>query len=358
MTPYDREVAGTSAQKQSIQKTPPRKTNTQELKANNLAMFDFGKTVLEFIRWKPIFVAELKEMNRGKVGRPYEYCDSMIACIAIVMTTITGTFRFTAGFLRVIFNLIGMKSPSPSRLAERANELADRNLLKVPKEISEQYGEDILALNVSGKISERVRNCGIDSTGISLSSINRWREKKWGSKVKDRGWLKLHALSDTDTGEIIAYALTTDKVGDCPMLKILVDAALKKGHHIDILYADNAYCSKDNWKYLCFEKKLKFVTSFRVNTRPKNNGCSARGDAARLWCSLPYKEWVKQSGYGRRWKCECVFSDFKRIFLESVSAISTQGILREMEYRVVCFNRYKTIRAGIMGVTGNGVVVA
>lgn len=328
------------------------------MRANNRAMFEFGTSVLEFFRWKKIFEAELKEMNRGKVGRPYEYCDSMIACIAVLMVNITGTYRFTAGLVNAIFGLLGMKAPSPSRLAERANDIAERNLLKVPEAIRERYGDEFLAIGVSDSVSDRVRSLGIDSTGISLSCINRWREKKWGTAVKDRGWLKLHALSDIDTGEIIAYALTTEEVGDCPLLAHLVEAALEKGHRIDSIYADGAYCSNDNWKYLCAKKKLKFITSFKVNTRAKCNGCGARGAAAKLWCSLPYDEWVTVSGYGRRWKCECVFSDFKRIFLETVSVITIKGILREMTIRISSFNEYKKIRADLMKITGNGVVVA
>lgn len=73
---------------------------------------------------------------------------------------------------------------------------------------------------------------------------------------------------------------------------------------------------------------------------------------------MPYDEWVKASGYGRRWKCECVFSDFKRIFAENVSAITVKGILREITPLISGFIGYKKIRADMMKITGNGEVVA
>lgn len=182
--------------------------------------------------------------------------------------------------------------------------------------------------------------------------------EKWQTSPKNRGWLVLHALCDVDTGEILAYAITDETVGDAPMLRVLVEAATEKGHVFDKLYADGAYSSDENWILLCRERKIGFVTSFKSNTRPTNNGSVARGEAARLWCSLTYDEWVKASGYGVRWKCECVFSDLKRLFPETITAMSNNGILRQLCSRIEVFNRYKITRAGIMGVTGNGVTVA
>ena len=213
-------------------------------------------------------------------------------------------------------------------------------------------------MGVSSNVSERPRRVGIDASGLALSSINRWRTKKWKTEVKDRGWLHLHVLSDVDTGEFIAFAITDESVGDAPILKYLVEEALKKGHRLEVVYADGAYCSDENWIYLCSEKKLRFVTSFKVNTAPTNNGCLARGEAARLWCSLPYDEWVKESGYGTRWKCECTFSDFKRLFPEVVTARSQIGMIRQVICRIDFHNMYKETRARIMGTTGNGIAVA
>ena len=83
----------------------------------------------------------------------------------------------------------------------------------------------------------------------------------------------------------------------------------------------------------------------------------ARGEAARLWCSLPYDEWVLVSGYGTRWKCECVFSDLKRMLGETVTARSEAGMVAEVYSRISVFNGYKATRAGIIGISGNGVAL-
>lgn len=81
------------------------------------------------------------------------------------------------------------------------------------REVSE-YGEGILSVVVCPNQGRRVRRVGIDSSGLNLSATSLWRKKKWDTGPKNRGWLKIHALCDVDTGEVIAYALTDDTVGD------------------------------------------------------------------------------------------------------------------------------------------------
>jgi hypothetical protein len=342
---------------EKTEKKPPRPITKEEQHANNISMVEMGEIIGSFLKWNSIYVSELREMNRNKVGRPWEFADSLIAAILSLMVFRNDTFRAVVGFVRPLFETIGIKVPSPSRLLERANELAGRNAVKPDAELKERYGDRVLALFVNGNIGNRVRRCGIDSTGISMSSVNMWKKKKHGVGTKDRGWLKIHALSDVDTGEIIAYAITDESVGDGPMLKVLVNLAVEKGHLFDTVYADNAYESIENWECVCRTHNMKFVTSFRRDTPPKNKGSSERGEATRLWCSLPYRKWVEVTGYGVRWKCECVFSDLKRIFPENVNSVTDEGIIRNLSVRVQLFNIYKAIRAENIGVTGNGIVI-
>lgn len=241
--------------------------------------------------------------------------------------------------------------PSYSRLCERALVLARRSAA------FRRRRDGILIARCCDCVTDRVRSVGLDSSGISLSEEFLWREEAWGRDDEPRKWLKFHVLSDTDTGEILAYALTESKIGDTTLLPMLVDMAVSGGHKFDVLYADGAYSSVTNWKHIT-EMGVKFVTSFKSNTVPRNKGCLARGEAARLWCSLQYDDWVIESGYGTRWKCECVFSSFKRLFRETVSARTPESIALQIDARVHLFNGYKGARAEIMKITGNGVIVA
>ena len=358
LTPYDVKVAGTFAEKPRTPKEAPRLPTKAEQLANNHAMEDLCRGIGDITKWIPVFERDLQQMNDGKVGRPFEYSDALIIWMMATLTAVDGKFDALAGFLQGMLAAVGVKAPSPTRLLERSNMLAAEYAKNPDKALSERYGKSVYMVGFNTNVIERARRCGIDATGLSLSSINRWRKKKWDTEPKDRGWLHLHCLSDVDTGEFIAYAVTDSSVGDAPMLRCLVSTALEAGHRIEKVFADGAYCTDENWIFMCAEKKLQFVTSFKVNTSPTNNGCLARGEAARLWCSLPYDEWVKVSGYGTRWKCECSFSDFKRLFPETITARSELGVLRQVMCRIDFYNMYKDTRAGIMKVTGNGIFVA
>ena len=342
MTPFDARVRGTFAEPPLETKEPPRGPTPGEQRANNTAMVEFARGKSSVEGWIPIFRMELEEMNRGKRGRPYDYCDSMILWILSIMTLNSSTFRCTAGFVAGILKSHGLKAPSYSRLHERAAELLDSMIS------DSRSKKDILVLKASGIIRAEERNVGIDSSGFNLSDTTLWRNTKWGTGPKKKGWLKLHALCDTDTGEIIAYAITGERVGDSPLLKPLLEAAVKAGHRIGRVYADGAYGSIDNFEYVCGTLGKEFVTSFRVDTQPKNHGSSHRGKAVRLWCELPYREWVRVSGYGRRWKSECTFSDLKRIFRETLNAHTVKGAVRRLILKTEEFNQYKAIRWGIM----------
>lgn len=82
-----------------------------------------------------------------------------------------------------------------------------------------------------------------------------------GTGPKRRGWLKLHVLSDVDTGEVIAFAVTDKTVGDSPLMIPLLDAAVAAGHRIGTVYADGAYSSAEN-SITSAEDSGQIVTSF------------------------------------------------------------------------------------------------
>lgn len=355
-TPYDVRTEGTFAEKKVEKRGTPRALTPSEVHANNHAKKDLGNLLGLVIMYIPLFRADLRRMNEGKRGRPYEYSDVQILWMLAVLTAFEGDFRLISGFVEPILSAFGIGTPSPSRLCERGQELAA--IYALGGGYVGKNDDGVLVVMGNDNVTDRVRRVGIDSTGISLSCPNAWRKKVWGTQPKDRGWLKLHALFDVDSGEMIAYAITRDNVGDSPMLKRLIEAAEEKGHIIGDVYADGAYSSNENWRFISQVKGRRFVTSFKSNTVPKSNGCAARGEAARLWCSLPYAEWVKVSGYGTRWKCECGFSDLKRLFFETLTARTELGMVRQLICRADLYNIFKKKRAERMVVTGNGVCIA
>ncbi len=63
----------------------------------------------------------------------------------------------------------------------------------------------------------------VDTTGIKVANRRKWINKKW--KVR-RGFIKMHALADTDTGLILALKITDGSVGDSKTFVPLLNQAL------------------------------------------------------------------------------------------------------------------------------------
>lgn len=110
-------------------------------------------------RWMPLFRTELAEINRGKVGRPYSFCDSMIIWMLSLQTLINGTYMMAAGIAAAIMSAYGMLTPSYSRLYERLAELMDGIL---------SDSEGIHVIKAGSNVLDRPRDVGIDSSELMI----------------------------------------------------------------------------------------------------------------------------------------------------------------------------------------------
>jgi hypothetical protein len=85
-------------------------------------------------------------------------------------------------------------------------------------------------------ISHGARHLIVDSTGLKLFGQGEWDEEKHGRTR--RSWRKLHLAIDSDTGEIVANALTdnsADDIGEVPGLLEQVEGEIAS------VIADGAY---------------------------------------------------------------------------------------------------------------------
>jgi hypothetical protein len=328
-----------------------RKATYQETKANNEVSVRTDSAIFDISSWKDLIGEELATMNGKKSGRPYGYCTSMMLWIVMFMGYSKDlTFRKAAGTAMGILGSHGIPAPHYSTVFRRCAKLLDAKA-------SESEEDWIISSYVRPRTGSRRHEVAIDSTGLNLSKTTLWRENKWGTGPNRRGWLKMHAVADVDTNEILAYVLTEECVGDNRAFSILTDLVLDAGYDIKTVYADNAYEARENWRKL-HDLKIKFVVRFKSNTAPVSNGCMDRGESAQYWVANGPEEWARYTRFGRRWKVEGTFSDFKRLAAETVSATTRDGMAREITRKILAFNFHKRIRAEIISITGNNVLVA
>jgi hypothetical protein len=351
MTGYNNTSKDKKTTAENRTKKERRKPTYRENKANNEASVRTCSKLFNISSWMHVIKDELDEMNSGKCGRPYAYCTSMMLwIIAIMGYNKEMTLRKAAGTACGILAGHGLTGPHYTTVFRRIGSLM------LPAASGEEEDWTISSY-VRPNTGFRKHNIAVDSTGLNLSKTTLWRENKWGTGPKRRGWLKVHAAVDIDSGEILAYILTDDRVGDnrafIPLMKML----LREKYSIRTVYADNAYEATDNWKFLDGER-IRFIVKFSSDTAGHSNGCMARGESAQLWVREGEKEWKRLKGYGRRWKVECAFSDLKRLVAETISATTANGIGRETLMKILAYNTHKRIRADVISITWNNVLIA
>ncbi len=128
--------------------------------------------------------------------------------------------RQTAGFVESLLRLAGLdwKVPDFSTLCRR---------------------QKVMNVAIPYRGGSGPLNLLIDATGIKVEGERGWSARKHGGP-KRHLWRKLHLGMDEETLEIRAVGVTTNNVGDAPMLPDLLDQ-IPPDREIATVTADGAY---------------------------------------------------------------------------------------------------------------------
>ena len=346
-----------------------------------------------FIEYNPEWEGDVRYANKGKVGAPYQYSETLIMLAAALRVGMGVRYRQLEG---AIGKMIGeSRTPSFSQLRKRMGRL----------DVSTYQGGMIIVSD-----PEHSRVLAADATGLKQHNRGEWMGKKW--RVK-RGFVKLHVMVDTQTMKIVALSVTDESVGDVtefrPLLGQCMDAA-EGGvgdavHHskdpgpdvqtgkqdcvprrhpayqnrlasgipplaslssdrpdypaaADIVYGDAAYGSRYNVR-ACARAGVVPGILHRINVTARNKGSgdawgvSVRDqlggspEATRL--DLLSREekrenqayWKAKIGYNMRWVAEGAFSIFKRVFGEHVMSLKWESIIQEIRLKVALYNKWR-----------------
>ena len=150
--------------------------------------------------------AELKQMNRKKNGRPFQYPESTIMMIATMRYTCGLSYRACEG---VAIAVLG-KQDSPDHTS------IQRRIKKIKVSL-----RDGITSAASGDTVLRVIP---DGTGIEPSTRSDWLRHKHRTK---RGFIRLTLLVNQDTQEILAYTVTDEQEGEAKQFKCLLKDGLE-----------------------------------------------------------------------------------------------------------------------------------
>jgi len=267
-----------------------------------------------FTNWEE----ELACMNAGKRGGQYEYPNSLITFAARIKDYTGMASRVVEGFLLGLSTYVpNVKRCDHVTLCRRINDFSE-------------------ALKTRGGTT-----IAIDSSGFTPARRGGWLAFKHRKK---QAYVKVHLAVDVRNGKIIEFKVTPDSVHDNKVFPELVQGASRRSRVKKVL-ADGAYDDADNDQALK-DEKAKLVVPPRKNSRVRRKPppeSAARNDRVREYKLLGKTQWRKKYGYGGRWMVETVYSSWKRLFGEGLSARTPKSVEAEVRRKVFLLNTFLSL---------------
>lgn len=266
--------------------------------------------------------AELKEMNKDKIGEPFHY---------------PNTFLLLLGYAKAYFHL-------PYRQTEGITQAHAKG--KVPSiphftTINRRINKLNIQINNNDNVSEHgYLIIAIDSTGIKVTNRGQWIRDKWGIR---KGYLKIHIAVDIKSKKILSMKVTDEHIHDSKMVPELVQNIIKSNNITAIgkLFADGAFDNNGVFRCLA-DNGIMPCIKVRRNSRVKKTNHFLRNLSV-ISQKKDLQGWKDSVSYGQRWITETVFSCIKRRFGEYVYSVKLKNMIQEMMLKASLYNKLITV---------------
>jgi hypothetical protein len=277
-----------------------------------------GEFLLD-LDWVESWSEELCEMNAGKVGRPYEFPESLIKFQGVLGQWIG--YRGLEGVARKLVVYTSLpKYDDYSTINRRVNKLNPEIVL--PK---------------VGRV-----NVSCDGSGMKMGCGGEYRTTKYNIRQRKR-FLKVIITADPFSKDLLGceVGMEGDLFSEPEVAMSHLEMLTKAGFDVVKFWGDGSFDVKALFNLLQRYNSLTAI-KIRKNASGKADGSLRRAREIEEYMSLGYEKWAKIKCYGRRWTgTEGVFSAVKTIFGEKVRAKTVTGMCREVERRFWAYQRMK-----------------
>lgn len=263
---------------------------------------------------------EIKKMNIGKVGAPFQYSDSYVWFLAFLKIGFKIPYRMVQGIVRGLAEYV--------KIVEEIHftQIRKRMIRIKPSIENDNYNKEPITLVV-------------DASGLTVSKKGDYIEEKWIRKKKE--FIKLHIAADAKSKKVVSFRITRGNVHDAKTFCPLVRESFKK-YNIDKVCADKAQDNRRNFNLL-ERLDVEPVIAIRNNASTRERRCPLRREEILLIKKLGHQRWKQMKDAGRRWIAEIVFSSIKRVLGEDLFSkkFSTQKV--EAGLKIMLYNKFISI---------------
>lgn len=284
---------------------------------------------------------ELEGMNERKVGKKFEYPNSLIIFFSILKSTFNSlSYRNLEGFGYLFFEEV----PDYTRINRRMRQLDTDILKKINRELTKARTKGRKKLEIS-----------MDGTGVQVNGKCVWTDNKHKKKkMRRRDWRKINIAIDIETGQILGVKVLgrNENEGSHENTVGLIDDVLENiDDNSEIVkgYGDGGYDNEDNFElfeYLGIEPAIRIRKPSRkkaeqmsraLETKKKRKFFEKRRNIEALE-QFNWEKYVEERGYGKRSGIEGIIGSFKRFFREDLFSRIDDTIEREILTRALIWN--------------------
>ena len=263
---------------------------------------------------------EIKNMNKGKIGAPFEYSRTYIQFLAFLKTGFKISYRTVQGIVRGLSDYI--------RIEEIHFTQIRRRILKIKPSVGN--------LNLDNNDGNNPITVIVDASGLTITKKGDYIEQKWIRKKKE--FIKLHIAVDAKSEKIVSFRVTKGNVHDSKKFSPMI-REVSEAYSIDKAYADKAHDNRRSFNLLD-NLNIEPAIQIRKNASTKAKGCPLRRDEVLLIRELGYERWKQLKDAGRRWIVEIVFSSLKRVLGEDLLSKKFKAQKVEAGLKVMLYNKF------------------
>jgi hypothetical protein len=266
---------------------------------------------------------EIKNMNKGKVGAPFEYSSTYIQFLAFLKIGFNISYRTVQGIIRGLSDYIKIEEIHFTQIRRR--------ILKVKPSVG-----NLNLDNDDNNNNNKSLTLIVDASGLTITKKGDYIEQKWIRKKKE--FIKLHIAVDAKSEKIVSFRITKGNVHDSKKFSPMIREAYEE-YDIDKVYADKAHDNRRSFNLLD-DLNIEPAIQIRKNASIKTKGCPLRRDEVLLIRRLGYERWKQLKDVGRRWIAEIVFSSLKRVLGENLLSRKFKAQKVEAGLKVMLYNKF------------------
>jgi hypothetical protein len=246
---------------------------------------------------------EIKNMNKGKVGAPFEYSHTYIQFLAFLKIGFKISYRTVQGIVRGLSDYLKIEEIHFTQIRRR--------IVKIKPSVGN--------LNLDNDDNKPITLI-VDASGLTITKKGDYIEQKWIRKKKE--FIKLHIAVDAKSEQIVSFRVTKGNVHDSKKFSPMI-REVSEAYSIDKAYADQAHDNRRSFNLLD-NLNIEPAIQIRKNASTKAKGCPLRREEVLLIRELGYERWKQLKDAGRRWIAEIVFSSLKRVL--GINAATKSGL--------------------------------